>query len=247
MDYEVLQHIKKLMIGPGEAPQIAQIVRRAARAMPVSMLDVGCGDGHFMAKILKELEDCSKTIALDVVEPNTALTPSIQKNLPSGKIFSCPLDSIPGEARYDLIVLNQSIYYLGGLESTLASLRKHMKPGSIAIINIWSEKCVLYKLAAAARRDRGRMLVSAEKVITQIDRNKVFELGVSTNQYCGEGKFDLEGFGLLEIATARSIVKLLTRDEEQFDEVAFQQLWSNISSWEPAKRGNCLITVRREA
>lgn len=106
------------------ASDILKLLQHLPRA-PERILDVGCGDGSILRAVGRRLP-CAELMAADLREPDSV----------AGFEFRiCEADSIPFEDdAADLVLLSMSAHHLEHLETTLAELRRVLRPGGAIIL-----------------------------------------------------------------------------------------------------------------
>ncbi len=102
---------------------------------PVRVLDVGCGTGHLLARLLE------RGYLAEGVSPSPGLTRLARERLARGaaaeaRIFECKFEDLPVaslEGRYDVVLFSESFQYIE-LESALRLLPRLLKPGAQLVI-----------------------------------------------------------------------------------------------------------------
>jgi SAM-dependent methyltransferase len=151
-----------------EAAQIAGLLGRA-RPGARRVLDVACGTGEH-ARLLA----LRHGFAVDGLDLDPNLLRIARSKHPDGRFFESDMSGFDLDARYDAVLsLFSSIGYLVTLQrvvSALASFRRHLAPGGIAIVEPWFPPGVL----DPNRTDR---LVSSYqgRTVTRVSHSEVFD------------------------------------------------------------------------
>lgn len=101
----------------------------------VRVLDVGCGTGNLLARLLE------RGYLVDGVSPSAGLTRLVRQRLERigndrVRIFECRLEDLPVDSlehRYDVVLFSESFQYVE-VESTLRLLPRLLKPGARLVI-----------------------------------------------------------------------------------------------------------------
>lgn len=114
-------------------PHLAWLAQRRQAAR---MLDFGCGDGRFAARLLRAAGPPHERLALVLVEPATALRAEAARRLAplarevadAGEEYGDQSGVAVGPA-FDLILANHSLYYVAAPAATVRALARRLAPG----------------------------------------------------------------------------------------------------------------------
>jgi malonyl-CoA O-methyltransferase len=110
-----------------------QLVERAARAMPAApqtILDLGCGTGHVVARA-QGIWPQAEIIALDAAP---AMLARLRKKFPDVKALCCDARHLDGIGRYDLILSNMVLHWLENPRRVLTHWRRFLNPGGRLLV-----------------------------------------------------------------------------------------------------------------
>lgn len=105
---------------------------RTAPGGTPSILDVGCGPG-----LLRERLDpaaFSEFVGVDVSE--AAITEAVSRQHPRSRFLVGDVMSLE-LGRFDVIVLNEVVYYVADVPVFLARLRALLTPGGVVVVSMW--------------------------------------------------------------------------------------------------------------
>ena len=94
---------------------------------PFTFLDVGCGNGWVVRKILKE-NNCRKSIGIDKSK-KMIIQANKKKSSNKEKFFHTDIESWKYAGKFDFIFSMESIYYADSIELALKKIYKLLKPG----------------------------------------------------------------------------------------------------------------------
>jgi len=94
---------------------------------PFTFLDVGCGNGWVVRRIVKE-KNCKKSIGIDkskkmITESNKKLSSKKEK------FIHTDIESMSYKGKFDFIFSMESLYYSDSIEIALEKIYKLLKPG----------------------------------------------------------------------------------------------------------------------
>ena len=94
---------------------------------PFTFLDVGCGNGWVVRKMLQE-KNCRKSVGIDKSKKmiNQAKKNKENKN---GEFIHTDIESMKYNGKFDFIFSMESIYYADSIEVALKKIYKLLKPG----------------------------------------------------------------------------------------------------------------------
>jgi SAM-dependent methyltransferase len=117
-------------------PHLARLARLARRRQAVRMLDFGCGDGRFAARLLRAAGLPGARLALVLVEPVAALRAEAARRLaPLARAVadaggeSGEESGVAAGPAFDLILANHSLYYVAEPAATVRALARRLAPG----------------------------------------------------------------------------------------------------------------------
>jgi len=94
---------------------------------PFTFLDVGCGNGWVVRKIVNE-DNCKKSIGID--KSKKMIIQSEKKKIDNKeKFFHTDIESWKYTGKFDFIFSMESLYYADSIESALVKIYKLLKPG----------------------------------------------------------------------------------------------------------------------
>lgn len=94
---------------------------------PFSFLDVGCGNGWVVRKIVK-LEKCKKAVGIDKSKNMIAKAKS-KKTLSNENFFTTDILSWKYNGKFDYIFSMEALYYSSPMEQALKKIFRLLKPG----------------------------------------------------------------------------------------------------------------------
>lgn len=94
---------------------------------PFLFLDVGCGNGWVVRKIIKE-KYCKKAIGIDKSK-NMILQANSKKKTARERYIHKSIESLKYKSKFDFIFSMESLYYVNSIEVVLEKIYKLLKPG----------------------------------------------------------------------------------------------------------------------
>ena len=94
---------------------------------PFLFLDVGCGNGWVIRKIVEE-NNCKKAIGIDKSK-NMILQANAKKKTSKEKYIHKSIESLRYKNKFDFIFSMESLYYVDSIEIALEKIYKSLKPG----------------------------------------------------------------------------------------------------------------------
>jgi len=130
--------------GTGEGRQDVAIIRHliAGRADAVSVLDVGCGAGDFLATLPAHVFKCG-------VEPSVAA--SALASVRDVSILAATLDGLSADARFDFITMIDVIEHVAAPTALLDAATRHLRPGGSLLISTGDAGHILWRRVFKAR------------------------------------------------------------------------------------------------
>ena len=124
-----------------ESAQLATLVR-AARPQARTLLDVGCGTGEHVRRLIAQ-----HGFTADGLDVDPRLLDIARRKSPGARFFAADMSDFTLETRYDAVVcLFSSIAYLVSLDRVqraLSCCRAHLVPGGVMLIEPWFQPGVL--------------------------------------------------------------------------------------------------------
>jgi SAM-dependent methyltransferase len=190
MDYlESLASIKATFRGGKDKHVVSDaIVRRFPGRTDIRVLDVGVGDGSYIAKV----SGLARVAGLQLQV--LGIDPLLTERKKLGQSIEClpvSLEEFPISQEYDVIHARHSLYYSADLDLALMKLCSGVRQGGMIVASLWSSRCDLYRLhREITHRQPG---VTAEDVLNSI--GTVCRPGDVRITYCS---------GVVEVAAWRS-------------------------------------------
>lgn len=134
----------------GMAPRLAPLV---AHGGPLRLLDLGCGDGLFSARLHAALRIPPERLHLTLVEPVAAYRDAARDRLaPLSTQPPLLLAELPERfaAPLDLVLANHCLYYVPDLDQTLDRLLANLAPGGLFIAAMAGRRNWLIQIWQAA-------------------------------------------------------------------------------------------------
>jgi SAM-dependent methyltransferase len=146
-----LAHAQHPVAAPLSDASVDALVHRVARRRPERVLDVGCGAGCWLVRLL-ERSSSSRGVGVD--RSTEALAAAARHATAAGVAdrveWRCEDASQIGDDRYDALLCVGSTHALGGLGRTLQALRARASDGAVAIVGdgFWEQPPGAAALAA---------------------------------------------------------------------------------------------------
>ncbi len=93
---------------------------------PFTFLDVGCGNGWVIRKIVKE-KNCKKAIGID--KSKKMIIQAKKKTESKEEFIHTDIESIKCRGKFNFIFSMESLYYVDSIEIALEKIYKLLKPG----------------------------------------------------------------------------------------------------------------------
>ena len=94
---------------------------------PFTFLDVGCGNGWVVRKILQE-KNCRKSVGIDKSKKMIIQAKKNKENK-NGEFIHTDVESMKYNGKFDFIFSMESLYYADSIEVALKKIYKLLKPG----------------------------------------------------------------------------------------------------------------------
>jgi len=106
---------------------VMQFLKTVSFDRPFSFLDVGCGNGWAVRRIVEE-HHCKKVIGIDKSK-NMILQANAKKKTAKEKYIHKNIESLKYQGKFDFIFSMESLYYVDSIEIALEKIYKLLKPG----------------------------------------------------------------------------------------------------------------------
>lgn len=240
MEYqEKLNVLKSIAGGDGEAELIAAIIQKIKKTDQSEILEIGCGDGKFTNKYLKLVPDFQYALHLADIDPNALATASVR--FPEAEIYS-GLNELQHSRRFDIIVLVQSLYYLGPLSAVVKQIVERLRSSGIAIFVLWNENCDLFKIG---KDQSHRKLLTAGDLVLELEK---YDDTIHIDQVSNKGRVLHKILNELDPQKRNGLFELLRRGSPTNDDESNLQIYSDtLKKGEyTGKRENSVISAWRK-
>lgn len=116
------------------------------RPGPVDVLDVGCGSG-----VLQQRMACARYLGVDMNA--SAIAQAQARNSATVQFLCAPVESYAVPGRFDVIVFNESLYYMPDPLAILQRHLQHLQPDGVVIICMFQTYLARKIWQAIARLD----------------------------------------------------------------------------------------------
>ena len=145
-----------------------------------TMLDVGCGGGFTIRRLLKQSED-AQVYGIDISEESVAKARKVNADKLNKQVFITQgsAEKLPyKDAKFDLVTAVETVYFWPNLPSCLQEVRRVLKPGGKFAILVevvdsdskWTN--VVEGMTAYSPQDLKKLLDDAGFTQTEIHRKK---------------------------------------------------------------------------
>lgn len=146
----------------------------------MTMLDIGCGGGATLQRLLKRSKD-AKIYGIDISEESVAKAKKINADVLDKQVFICQgsAEKLPyDDGMFDVVTAVETVYFWPNLPQRLQEVRRVLKPeGCFAIMievveenSIWTN--VVEGMTAYSPEDLQKMLDDAGFIQTEIHHKK---------------------------------------------------------------------------
>lgn len=190
--FDALRFFKSTLGGGSERRLITDEIRRMCESRKeLNILDVGTGDGAYIAKILREFKQSK--IVVTGLDPSRFAIDAFRRNMPThvpawNRFEDLKVDRI--SSTFDAVTCIQALYYIQDPRRAVSDFIDITKPGGAVIISLWSNTCALYQLHEKVfSRNGNTSPLSSEQVEAWVktDHPKV---SVKTLEFVGLVDFD---------------------------------------------------------
>jgi trans-aconitate methyltransferase len=143
---------------------LAEVVARVD-AGPVTMLDIGVGDGLSISRRCELLAEKSIQVRLTGIDP--VLPDTVTAPHGSVLVRTDFADYRPSE-RFDLVNATHSLYYLGNVSAALRRMVELTRPGGFLVVTVWSSQCVLSRLFTECFAADPARVLTAERTAREL-------------------------------------------------------------------------------
>jgi ubiquinone/menaquinone biosynthesis C-methylase UbiE len=137
--------VKNTLIDGSEKDVITARIQRHFMKKPLSILDIGTGDGRFLLKIIKKLERLETPTTVTCLDPHP-LAKKVFGSFPASQFISNGFEKYDTDASFDIVMAIQSLYYVDDEHRCIDKMIRMTKKGGLTIIVLWSKECTLSKL-----------------------------------------------------------------------------------------------------
>jgi SAM-dependent methyltransferase len=143
--HHALSLLKQSFEGDNEVTVFVNAIVDRVRSRTISLLDVGVGAGNSTLECLKVLGSLGIEVNATFVGPEV---PSDRREVlkAAGELVDLKFEEYHTDARFDVVMITQTLYYLPDLRKAIEKLIACVKPGGLLLITTWSRVCVLYRL-----------------------------------------------------------------------------------------------------
>lgn len=145
-----------------------------------TMLDIGCGGGATLQRLLKRSKD-SKVFGIDISEESVAKAKKVNADVLGKQVFISQgsAEKLPfDEGKFDLVTAVETVYFWPSLPNCLQEVRRVLKPGGkfaimvevVAGDSMWTK--VVEGMTAYSPEELKTMLDDAGFIKTEIHRMK---------------------------------------------------------------------------
>ncbi|WP_299614122.1 methyltransferase domain-containing protein [uncultured Tateyamaria sp.] len=163
MDYESdLRLLKRSFNGGGEGQFYLSALEHLAGRQHLDWLDIGIGrDGSALEPFIAACRGRGQTLEITGVDPDAE--PCQYKEDGVGwKLFRGTFQDWCSDGQYDVINIDQAIYYLGDPQATISRALNLLRSGGLFIATCWSRDDALHRL-------RMRMFPDTESTVVAED------------------------------------------------------------------------------
>lgn len=146
----------------------------------MTMLDIGCGGGATLRRLLKRSQD-AKVYGIDISEESVAKAKKINENVLDKQVFITQgsAEKLPyDDEMFDVVTAVETVYFWPNLPHCLQEVRRVLKPGGRFVImvevlekdSIWTN--VVEGMTAYTPEELQMMLADTKFIQTELHRKK---------------------------------------------------------------------------
>lgn len=143
---ECLKEFKKSLEGGSEFDILIEGIIKNISTNRIRWFDVGIGDGHYLKKIVTNLEKKGFMVEITGIDNDEKSVKETRSVFPSGKIIQGDFLKIDLKGKFDIFSFNQSVYYFHSKNSIIEKCLKNLAEGGLLICVCWSEKDKIFQL-----------------------------------------------------------------------------------------------------
>ncbi len=144
--FNSLQQVKGSFLDGSEKKIITDYIGGCFEKRPLSVLDIGIGDGRYMHKVAKELEGVGFLTQVTGIDPDQESCDLVNKLYPSFSVQQERFEDFQTNETFDIVTATHSLYYFDQSNQCLEKMIRLTKRGGLATIVLWSERCAINKL-----------------------------------------------------------------------------------------------------
>lgn len=146
LDYEgCLEEFKKSLEGGSEFDILIEGIIKNISTNRIRWFDVGIGDGHYLKKIVTNLEKKGFAVEITGIDNDEKSVKDARSVFPNGKIIQGDFLKTDLERKFDVFSFNQSIYYFHNKNSVIERCLKNLAEGGLLICVCWSDKDKIFQ------------------------------------------------------------------------------------------------------
>jgi len=146
-DYDSdLRFLKRSFDGGGEGSFYFRVLERLAERRHLDWLDIGVGrDGGALLPFVTMCRERGQTLAITGIDPD--VTPGeFEENGVRWRLLRETFQGWHDDRQYDVVNADQSLYYLGNMQTVIARVLRLLRPGGIFVATCWSRDDALHRL-----------------------------------------------------------------------------------------------------
>ena len=148
-----LRTLKKTFREGNDGGVVLDTIRANFGPGPVSFLDVGCADGLFVRRAKDLLHLTGIKLSVTAIDPLPAAVLSTVRQLPVDAVYRTRFEDFSPGAKFDVINVRHSLYYLRDPVRQVARMTDLVKPGGLLTFTLWGRNCDLYRVYGATRTE----------------------------------------------------------------------------------------------
>ncbi len=148
-----LRVLKTTFVEGSEGDAVLDAIRTSFEPGVLSFLDVGCADGLFTRRAKDLLNLAGTNLSITAIDPLSAAALSTARQIPHDVVYRTRFEDFSTEAKFDVINVRHSLYYLRDPMSQVARMTDLLKPGGLLAFTLWGRDCDLYRVYLATRSE----------------------------------------------------------------------------------------------